>query len=112
MKRYKGNIIGVTGSNGKTSTKEILSGLCSFFDSNTYATPGNYNNYIGVPLTILDAPMEAKWWIIEIGTNHFGEVAELSKVIQPTAGIITNIGQSHKHWPGPWSCLANWPAVW
>ena len=92
---FDGKVLAVTGSNGKTSTKEILSGLCSFFDSNTYATPGNYNNYIGVPLTILDAPMEAKWWIIEIGSNNFGEIAELSEIVKPTGGVITNIGESH-----------------
>tara|TARA_B100000945_G_scaffold78924_1_gene60979 strand:+ start:371 stop:1744 length:1374 start_codon:yes stop_codon:yes gene_type:complete len=94
-KYFDGKVLAVTGSNGKTSTKEILFGLCSFFDSNTYATSGNYNNYIGVPLTILDAPMEAKLWIIEIGSNNFGEIAELSKIVKPTGGMITNIGESH-----------------
>ena len=94
-KNFEGKVLAVTGSNGKTSTKEILSGLCSFFDSNAYATPGNYNNYIGVPLTLLDAPMEAEWWVIEIGSNNFGEIAELSKIVRPTGGVITNIGESH-----------------
>ncbi len=94
-KRFTGKVLAVTGSNGKTTTKEILAGLCRHLDPNAYATPGNFNNFIGVPLTLLEAPPDAKWWIIEIGTNHFGEVAELSKVVQPTAGIITNIGQSH-----------------
>ena len=94
-KRFTGKVLAVTGSNGKTTTKEILAGLCRYLDPNAYATPGNFNNFIGVPLTLLKAPQDAKWWVIEIGTNHFGEVAELSKVVQPTAGIITNIGQSH-----------------
>ena len=94
-KNFEGKVIAVTGSNGKTSTKEILSGLCGFFDSNSYATPGNYNNYIGVPLTLLDAPMEAEWWVIEIGSNNFGEISELSKIVRPTGGVITNIGESH-----------------
>ena len=94
-KNFEGKVLAVTGSNGKTSTKEILSGLCSFFDSNAYATPGNYNNYIGVPLTLLDAPIEAEWWVIEIGSNNFGEIAELSKIVRPTGGMITNIGESH-----------------
>jgi len=94
-KNFEGKVLAVTGSNGKTSTKEILSGLCSFFDSNAYATPGNYNNYIGVPLTLLDAPTEAEWWVIEIGSNNFGEIAELSKIVRPTGGVITNIGESH-----------------
>ena len=60
-----------------------------------YATLGNYNNYIGVPLTLLDAPIEAEWWVIEIGSNNFGEIAELSKIVRPTGGVITNIGESH-----------------
>ena len=94
-KSFEGKVLAITGSNGKTSTKEILSGLCSFFDSNAYATPGNYNNYIGVPLTLLDAPTEAEWWVIEIGSNNFGEIAELSKIVRPTGGVITNIGESH-----------------
>jgi len=94
-KRFTGKVLAVTGSNGKTTTKEILAGLCHHLDPNAYATPGNFNNFIGVPLTLLEAPPDTKWWVIEIGTNHFGEVAELSKVVQPTAGIITNIGQSH-----------------
>jgi len=94
-KCYKGEVLAVTGSNGKTTTKEILAGLCRYIDPNAYATPGNFNNFIGVPLTLLEATPDAKWWVIEIGTNQFGEVAELSKVVQPTAGIITNIGQSH-----------------
>ena len=94
-KRFTGKVLVVTGSNGKTTTKEILAGLCRHLDPNAYATSGNFNNFIGVPLTLLEATLDAKWWVIEIGTNHFGEVAELSKVVQPTAGIITNIGQSH-----------------
>ena len=85
-KNFEGKVLAVTGSNGKTSTKEILSSLCSFFDSNAYATPGNYNNFIGVPLTLLDAPMDSKWWVIEIGSNNFGEIAELSKIVRPTGG--------------------------
>ena len=94
-KQFGGKVLAVTGSNGKTSTKEILAGLCRYVDANAYATPGNFNNFIGVPLTLLEAPAEAEWWIIEIGTNHFGEVAELSKIVRPSAGIITNIGESH-----------------
>ena len=92
---FEGKVLAVTGSNGKTSTKEIISDLCRFSNSNAYATPGNYNNYIGVPLTILDAPMDSKWWVIEIGSNNFGEIAELSKIVRPTGGIITYIGESH-----------------
>ncbi|MFL2743888.1 MAG: UDP-N-acetylmuramoyl-tripeptide--D-alanyl-D-alanine ligase [bacterium] len=94
-KQFSGKVLAITGSNGKTSTKDILAGLCRYLDPQAYSTPGNYNNFIGVPLTILRAVQEAKWWIIEIGTNQFGEIAELSNIVQPTAGIITNIGESH-----------------
>lgn len=94
-KKFNGKVLAITGSNGKTSTKDILAGLCRYLDPQAYSTPGNYNNFIGVPLTILNAVQQAKWWIIEIGTNQFGEIAELSNMVRPTAGIITNIGESH-----------------
>ena len=94
-KKFNGKVLAITGSNGKTSTKDILAGLCRYLDPQAYSTPGNYNNFIGVPLTILNAVQQAKWWIIEIGANQFGEIAELSNLVRPTAGIITNIGESH-----------------
>ncbi len=98
--QFDGKVLAITGSNGKTSTKDILAGLCRFIDPQSYSTPGNFNNFIGVPLTILGADPEAKWWVIEIGTNQFGEIAELSKIVRPTAGIITNIGESHLEYLG------------
>ncbi len=94
-KQFKGKVIAITGSNGKTTTKDIITNLCRFFDPITSSTPGNYNNKIGVPITILNADLEAKWWIVEIGTNQFGEISHLSEIVKPTAGIITNIGESH-----------------
>ncbi len=99
-RQFSGKVLAITGSNGKTSTKDILAGLCRYIDPQAYSTPGNYNNFIGVPLTILSAVQKAKWWIIEIGTNQFGEIAELSNIVQPTAGIITNIGESHLEFLG------------
>ena len=98
--KFSGKVLAITGSNGKTSTKHILAGLCRYLDPQAYSTPGNYNNFIGVPLTILNAVHTAKWWIIEIGTNQFGEIAELSNIVRPTAGIITNIGASHLEFLG------------
>lgn len=91
----KGQVLGITGSNGKTSTKEIAAGLCSFLEAQTHATAGNFNNYIGVPLTILSATLEEAWWVIEMGTNQFGEIATLSSIVKPHLGLITNIGESH-----------------
>ncbi|MBF0276474.1 MAG: UDP-N-acetylmuramoyl-tripeptide--D-alanyl-D-alanine ligase [SAR324 cluster bacterium] len=91
----KGRVLGITGSNGKTSSKEIAAGLCRFFAPETHATAGNFNNYFGVPLTILAATLEEAWWVIEMGTNQFGELETLSKVVRPHMGMITNIGESH-----------------
>ena len=94
-KQFKGKVIAITGSNGKTTTKEIITNLCRFIGPSTSSTPGNFNNKIGVSITILNADIEAKWWIVEIGTNQFGEISHLSEIVKPTAGIITNIGESH-----------------
>ncbi|MBF0352397.1 MAG: UDP-N-acetylmuramoyl-tripeptide--D-alanyl-D-alanine ligase [SAR324 cluster bacterium] len=94
-KRFQGTVIGVTGSNGKTSTKEILKGLCQNLDPTTHATAGNFNNHIGVPLTLLSAPLSSGWWVVEMGTNHFGEIETLTQVVRPNVGILTSIGESH-----------------
>lgn len=92
--QFTGTVLAVTGSNGKTSTKEILAQLCGQLGT-THATSGNFNNFIGVPLTILEAPLEAQWWVIELGTNHPGEISTLSQIAQPHGGILTNVGESH-----------------
>ncbi len=94
-KQFSGQVLGITGSNGKTTTKEILAALCRLINPQTHATSGNFNNFIGTPLTLLDATHKTGWWVIEMGTNQFGEIAQLSKMVQPTAAIITNIGESH-----------------
>ncbi len=94
-KKFNGKVIAITGSNGKTTTKEILTKLCLFLDPSTSYTHGNFNNDLGVPITILNSNLEAKWWIIEIGTNNFGEISYLSSMINPSAGIVTNVGESH-----------------
>ena len=87
-------IICITGSVGKTTTKEFLYTLLK--DSLiTYATIKNYNNEIGVPLTVFSAPRQCEVMILEFGTNRTGEIANLSKHIHPTLSIITNIGTSH-----------------
>jgi len=87
-------VIGVTGSNGKTTTKKLIhTVLSSFF--RTYCTQGNYNNHIGVPLTILSIPEQTEFAVIEMGANHQGEIRQLCKIAKPTHGIITNIGKAH-----------------
>jgi len=90
----KGRVIAITGSNGKTTTKELCQAvLSSHFSS--FSTPGNLNNHIGVPLTLLRIPAEANFAIIELGDNHPGEIAALAKMVQPDFGVVTNVGLDH-----------------
>lgn len=86
--------IAVTGSNGKTTTKEILYRVLGA-KYKTHATKGNLNNHIGVPLTLLDMPTDTEMALIEMGDNHVGEVAELCEIAKPNYGFITNIGKDH-----------------
>lgn len=86
--------IAVTGSNGKTTTKELIYAvLGSSFK--TFATVGNLNNHIGIPLTILSIPLDAEIAVIEMGANHLGEIADYCTYTLPTIGIITNCGRAH-----------------
>ncbi|GAA4823277.1 UDP-N-acetylmuramoyl-tripeptide--D-alanyl-D-alanine ligase [Algivirga pacifica] len=87
-------IIAVTGSNGKTTTKELLNQVLSK-KFKTHATEGNFNNHIGVPLTLLKMPEDTEIALIEMGDNHMGEVAALCQIAHPTHGFITNIGKDH-----------------
>jgi len=87
-------IIGITGSNGKTTTKELIAAVLSKKYKTAY-TQGNLNNHIGVPLTLLSIKKEDEIAIIEMGANHPGEIAELCKIAQPDYGLITNIGKAH-----------------
>jgi UDP-N-acetylmuramoyl-tripeptide--D-alanyl-D-alanine ligase len=87
-------VIGLTGSNGKTTSKELLNAVLSK-KYTTLATKGNLNNHIGVPLTILSIDSSVEIAIIEMGANHVGEIALLSSIAQPTHGFITNIGKAH-----------------
>ncbi len=87
-------VIGLTGSNGKTTTKELINVVLSA-KFNTYATQGNLNNHIGVPLSVLSVKPEHEIAIIEMGANHVGEIALLSSICKPDHGLITNIGKAH-----------------
>lgn len=87
-------IIAVAGSNGKTTTKELVNGaLSTTFE--VHATSGNLNNHVGVPLTLLSLDDAADLAIVEVGTNHPGEVAALRALIEPTLAIVTSIGEEH-----------------
>ena len=87
-------VIGITGSNGKTTTKELMHAVLGA-DRPTLATSGNLNNHIGVPLTLLRLRQEHRIAIIEMGANHVGEIAALTAIAEPTHGLITNIGKAH-----------------
>lgn len=87
-------VLGLTGSNGKTTTKELVNAVLSK-NFKTHATAGNFNNHIGVPLTLLSTPEDTDFLIVEMGANHQREIALLASIAEPTHGIITNIGRAH-----------------
>jgi UDP-N-acetylmuramoyl-tripeptide--D-alanyl-D-alanine ligase len=87
-------VIGITGSNGKTTTKELVFRVLDT-TYKTFCTKGNLNNHIGVPLTLLSTPSDAEMLVVEMGANHQGEIALLCTIAQPTHGIITSIGEAH-----------------
>ncbi|RZO85078.1 MAG: UDP-N-acetylmuramoyl-tripeptide--D-alanyl-D-alanine ligase [Oceanococcus sp.] len=89
-----GQLVGVTGSNGKTSVKTMLAtvlGGCA----KTFATPGNLNNHIGVPLCLLNVRPEHRYAVIEMGANHAGEIATLAGWAEPDVGLVNNAGDAH-----------------
>ncbi len=95
-KERGGVVVGVTGSNGKTTTKNMLFHIFSnVVEGKVHSTIGNFNNHIGVPLTILGLRDEHKYLIVEIGSSNFGEIEFLSKIVMPDFGIISNIGKAH-----------------
>ena len=87
-------IIGITGTNGKTTTKELVATTLSK-KYNIIYTQGNFNNHLGVPLTLLRIKPETELAVVEMGANHPGEIAQLCEIAQPDYGIITNIGKAH-----------------
>lgn len=99
-------VIAVTGSNGKTTTKDLIASVLKQ-KYITHATIGNLNNHIGVPLTILSMPSNTEVAVIEMGMNHFGEIEGLSKLAKPDYAVITNIGESHLEFLGSRAGIAN-----
>ncbi len=87
-------VLAITGTNGKTTTKELIKGVLSQ-KYQVYATLGNLNNHIGVPLTLLAMPQQTQIAVVEMGANHPGEIKNLCEIAQPTHGLITNIGKAH-----------------
>ena len=100
-------IIGITGSNGKTSTKEILYHLISAIEPKVYKTQRNYNNSFGVPNTILEIRPGTQYAIIEMGTNHPGEIEILSECANPNHALITSIAEAHIEFFGSQEAIAH-----
>ena len=87
-------VIAITGSNGKTTTKELIAAVMST-RYNTHYTKGNLNNHIGVPLTLLQLNANHEVAIVEMGANHQGEINSLCQIAEPTHGLVTNMGKAH-----------------
>ena len=92
--RYRPTVVGITGSNGKTTTREMLAALLE----GTYVvgkTAGNLNNLIGLPVSILNMGRDSRVWVLELGTSRYGELAALTRMAAPDVGVLTNIGSAH-----------------
>jgi UDP-N-acetylmuramoyl-tripeptide--D-alanyl-D-alanine ligase len=88
--RFKGPVIGLTGSAGKTSTKEFIAAY-----PNAYASPSSFNNFWGVPLTLCNASPQASLWVVEMGMNQAGEISRLSDLTKPTVALVVNVQPVH-----------------
>jgi UDP-N-acetylmuramoyl-tripeptide--D-alanyl-D-alanine ligase len=97
--QFKIPVLGITGTNGKTTTRSMCSTILKR-KFTIHSTTGNFNNQLGLPLTLLELNDEFEFSILEMGTNHFGEIAILCKIACPTAGLITNIGRGHMEYFG------------
>jgi len=93
-RRWSGLVVGITGSAGKTTTKEAVAAVLAR-RMRTGKTQGNYNNHIGVPLTILNLPEDAEAAAVEMGMNHAGEIRRLCQIARPQIGVVTNVGTAH-----------------
>jgi len=89
-----GPLVAITGSAGKTTTKEMLAGILEQVGPGL-KTAGNFNNLIGLPLTLFRLQPEHQWAVLEMGTSSLGEIERLTEIAQPSVGLITNIGQAH-----------------
>ncbi|MEA1967181.1 MAG: UDP-N-acetylmuramoyl-L-alanyl-D-glutamate--2,6-diaminopimelate ligase [Thermodesulfobacteriota bacterium] len=108
FQRLRSNVkvVAITGSNGKTSTREMTARI---FETrfNTLSTKGNFNNEIGLPLTLLKLSRQHQWAVVEMGMNHEGEIARLSNIAEPDIAVITNTADAHLEGLGTRVCVAN-----
>jgi len=93
-RRFSGPLVAITGSSGKTTTKEMLAGILGLTGPGL-KTQGNYNNLIGLPLTLFQLLPEHRWAVLEMGMSARGEIARLAEIGRPNVGIITNVGEAH-----------------
>ena len=99
--RHEGAVVGVTGANGKTSTKDMTAAVCgSTF--RTHASPASFNNEIGAPFTVLGASHDVEVIVAELGARHVGDVAYLCSIVRPTIVVVTNVGVAHMEIFGSW----------
>jgi len=94
LKQLEVKVVGITGSNGKTTTKDMTASILGT-KYKVHKTIGNYNNHIGLPLTILSAPEDTEILVLEMGMSSRGEISLLSHIGEPDIAVITNIGEAH-----------------
>jgi len=94
-KKIEAPLVAVTGSNGKTTTKEFILAMIRHKEKNTYGSPGNLNNLYGLPLAIFGMPADSRYGVFELGISIPGEMTRLAGIIHPDLAIITNVGPTH-----------------
>ena len=92
--KFKGKVVGVAGSAGKTTTKELIAHLLAV-KGKVYKTPGNLNSQIGLPLAVANAPLNVDFWVLELGASRLGEVKKLTHIVLPHIRVITSLGEEH-----------------
>jgi UDP-N-acetylmuramoyl-tripeptide--D-alanyl-D-alanine ligase len=102
--RFAGTVVGITGANGKTSTKDMTAAVCAT-TLRTHASPASFNNEIGLPATLLGAPPAAEVIVAELGARHAGDVAMLCRIARPRMIVVTNVGVAHMEIFGSWDAI-------